>query len=63
MDADYSFHVKIIETHARAFFKVIIFTIDSVLHQWNPQSQMFCKQLFGVVDKLQVLANICHMFR
>ena len=31
MDADYSFHVKIIETHARAFFKVIIFSIDSVI--------------------------------
>jgi hypothetical protein len=30
MDADYSFYVKTIETHARAFFKVIIFSISSV---------------------------------
>ena len=28
--ADYSFYVKTIETHARAFFKVIIFSISSV---------------------------------
>ena len=31
MGADYSFYVKTIETHARAFFKVIIFFIGSVL--------------------------------
>ena len=31
MRADYSFYVKTIETHARAFFKVIIFSISSVL--------------------------------
>ena len=30
MGADYSFYVKNIETHARAFFKVIIFSISSV---------------------------------
>ena len=30
MGADYSFYVKTIETHARSFFKVIIFSIDSV---------------------------------
>ena len=30
MDADYSFYVKTIETHARAFFKVIIFSIGIV---------------------------------
>ena len=30
MGADYSFYVKIIETHARTFFKVIILTIGSV---------------------------------
>ena len=30
MGADYSFYVKIIETHARAFFEVIIFSIGSV---------------------------------
>ena len=30
MGADYSFYVKTIETHARAFFKVIIFSISSV---------------------------------
>jgi hypothetical protein len=32
MGADYSFYVKTIETHARAFFKVIIFSISSVRH-------------------------------
>ena len=30
MGANYSFYVKNIETHARAFFKVIIFSIGSV---------------------------------
>ena len=30
MGADYSFYVKTIETHARAFFKVIFFSISSV---------------------------------
>ena len=30
MGADYSFYVKTIETHARALFKVIIFSIGSV---------------------------------
>ena len=30
MGADYQFYVKNIETHARAFFKVIIFSIGSV---------------------------------
>ena len=31
MGADYSFYVKTIETHARSFFKVIIFSIGSVI--------------------------------
>ena len=30
MGADYSFYVKTIETQARAFFKVITFSISSV---------------------------------
>ena len=30
MGANYSFYVKTIETHARAFFKIIIFSIGSV---------------------------------
>ena len=30
MGTDYSFYVKSIETHARSFFKVIIFSIGSV---------------------------------
>ena len=30
MGADNSFYVKIVETHARAFFKVIIFSLSSV---------------------------------
>ena len=30
MGANYSFYVKTIETHARAFFNVIIFSIGSV---------------------------------
>ena len=36
--ADYSFYVKTIETHARAFFKVIIFSIGSVTYnsiEWD----------------------------
>ena len=31
MGADYSFYVKTIETHAPVFFKVIIFSIGSVI--------------------------------
>ena len=31
MGAGYSFYVKTIETHARSFFKVIIFSIGSVI--------------------------------
>ena len=31
MGAHYSFYVKTIETHARTFFKVIIFSIGSVI--------------------------------
>ena len=34
MGADYSFYVKTIETHARAFFKVIIFSISSVVSKY-----------------------------
>ena len=30
MGADYSFYMKTIETHARAFIKVVIFSIGSV---------------------------------
>ena len=30
MGADYSFYVKTIDTYARAFFKVIIFSIGTV---------------------------------
>ena len=36
MGADYSFYVKTIETHARAFFKVIIFSISSVQASVTP---------------------------
>ena len=36
MGADYLFYVKIIEAHAPAFFKVIIFSIGSVYSlPWN----------------------------
>ena len=38
MGADYSFYVKTIETHARAFFKVIIFSIGSVYTHQNVNS-------------------------
>ena len=34
MGADYSFYVKTIETHARAFFKVIIFSRSSVVSMY-----------------------------
>ena len=40
MGGDYSFYVKTIETYTRAFFKVIIFSIDSV--QWE-QTESFSK--------------------
>ena len=43
MGADYSFYVKTIETHARAFFKVIIFSISSV--RWHELFKLF--KLFG----------------
>ena len=35
MGADYSFYVRTIETHAGAFFKVIIFSISSVKSHVN----------------------------
>ena len=42
MGSDYSFYVKTIETHPRAFFKVIIFSIGSVaLLPWSAV-QLFC---------------------
>ena len=41
MGADYSFYVKTIETHARAFFKVIIFSIGSVPGELVLQGQNF----------------------
>ena len=60
MGADYSFYVKIIETHARAFFKVIIFSISSVYgifnfvsigvaHVIDPKA-MSKQALYGVLD-------------
>ena len=33
MGADNSFYIKTIETHAGAFFKVIIFSIGSVIYE------------------------------
>ena len=39
MGADYSFYVKTIETHARAFFKVIIFSISSVYNDMPVQKK------------------------
>ena len=38
MGADYSFHVKTIETHARTFFKIIIFSISSV--SWHLENNL-----------------------
>ena len=35
MGADYSFYLKTIETHARAFFKVIIFSIGTVVCKYD----------------------------
>ena len=43
MDADYSFYVKIIETHASAFSKVIIFSIGSVSGEGF--GTFFCRDL------------------
>ena len=42
MGADYSFYVKTIETHARAFFKVIIFSIGNV----NNKGEIFVSKPF-----------------
>ena len=39
MGADYSFYVKTIEIHARAFFKVNIFFISSVIIKYT---SVFC---------------------
>ena len=47
MGADYSFYVKIIKIHARAFFKVIIFSIGSVY-----QLHVFYKVVFETYFKI-----------
>ena len=46
MGADHSFYVKTIETHARAFFKVIIFSIGSVNNFVN--FELFFTKLSGI---------------
>ena len=48
MGANYSFYVKIIVTHARAFFKVIIFTIDSVTMDGSTFSDFSAKGTGGL---------------
>ena len=48
MGADYSFYVKTIETHARAFFKVIIFSVSSV----RGLCDTFCKHSWFVYSHL-----------
>ena len=50
MGADYSFYVKTIETHARAFFKVIIFSIDSV-HRYEIDEKSWYKCIFFLKEK------------
>ena len=50
MGADYSFYLKTIETHARAFFKVIIFSIDSVYLMRVVRSKMPKKHLMSYVN-------------
>ena len=48
MGADYSFYVKTIETHARAFFKVIIFSIDSVRYETSNFPFISLLKILGV---------------
>ena len=50
MGGDYSFYVKTIETHARAFFKVIIFSIDSV-HRYEIDEKSWYKCIFFLKEK------------
>ena len=52
MGANYSFFVKTFETHARAFFKVIIFSIDSVSYT----DLLSFDRVFGQ-EKLNVLPS------
>ena len=48
MGANYSFYVKTIETHARAFFKVIIFSIGTVRSQ--PQNLTLVQELLYIIE-------------
>ena len=51
MGADYSFYMKTIETHARAFFKIIIFSIGSVTGSLAPTD--FSGAIFTCAQKNQ----------
>ena len=54
MGADYLFYVKTIETHARAFVKVIIFSIGSVHNlDKNWQNSELCTVKFDDMCQYQ----------
>ena len=52
MDANYSFYVKTIETDARSFFKVIIFSIGSVVCPTLAPSWIY-KKMFAFIFAYQ----------
>ena len=53
LGADYTFYMKTIETHARTFFKVIIFSTGSVKGVKNKVLFFVCNSAnFGSTDKL-----------
>ena len=62
MDADYSFYVKTIETHARSFFKVIIFSIGSVITylSWFENGFRFCDFFRGLISDLFAAGSVKH---
>ena len=51
MGANYSFYVKTIETHARSFFKVIIFSIGSVQNNWVNFWFFIMKELWDLAQE------------
>ena len=68
MGADHSFYVKAIETHARAFFKVIIFSVSSMYLDTDIIWGMFIRfkekksQLLGLFENI-FLIFVCCIFK
>ena len=61
MGADYSFYVKIIETHARAFFNVIIFSIGSVRKVVDQSQNTVCYYILEVFYRYQKKQKCTHL--